>query len=128
MPHFRHSIYKPKFLQTMATFVETFDRYKSEMDGLGISYDADLFQAVTKGLGPSIYNEDSSRVSCTDQTEMERVKNNFLIGKLGLADSPELDAALKEVCDQLGSSNRNKFRAMFYYLLVVKFGKASVFA
>ncbi len=112
----------------MATFAETFASYKAEMDGLGIAYDADLFQAVTKGVGPAIYNNDSSRVSCSDADELARVKNNFLIGKLGLADGPELDAALQAVCDQLGSSNRNKFRAMFYYLLVKKFGKESVYA
>jgi hypothetical protein len=112
----------------MATFVETFEQYKSEFDGLGIAYDEALFQAVTKALGPVIYNNDSGRVSCTDSDEMARVKNNFLIGKLGLADGPELDAALQAVCDQLGSSNRNKFRAMFYYLLVVKFGKESNYA
>lgn len=109
----------------MATFVETFDRYKSEMDSLGIAYDDALFTAVTKSLGPVIYNDDSSRVSCSDAEELARVKNNFLIGKLGLADSPDLDAALQEVCQQLGTSNRNKYRAMFYYLLVEKLGQQS---
>jgi Protein of unknown function (DUF2853) len=111
----------------MATFVETFETLKSEMASVGVSYDAALFEKVTKALGPVIYNNDSSRVSCSDQAEMDRVKNNFLINKLGLADGPELDAALKEVCEQLGSSNRNKYRAMFYYLLVVKFGKQSMY-
>jgi hypothetical protein len=111
----------------MATFAETFDNLKSEMDGLGITYDEALFSAVAKGLGPVIYNNDSSRVSCADAEEMARVKNNFLIGKLGLSDGPELDAALQAVCDQLGSANRNKYRAMFYYLLVVKFGKESLY-
>jgi Protein of unknown function (DUF2853) len=112
----------------MATFVETFDRYKSEMAGLGIGYDETLFTAVTKGIGPAIYNDDASRVSCSDADELARVKNNFLIGKLGLSDGPELDTALQEVCEQLGSSNRNKYRAMFYYLLVVKFGKESMYS
>jgi hypothetical protein len=111
----------------MATFVETFDKYKSEFNGLGISFDEALFSKVTKALGPVIYNNDSGRVSCSDDAEMARVKTNFLMGKLGLADGPELDAALKEVCDQMGSSNRNKFRAMFYYLLVVKFGKEAMY-
>jgi len=112
----------------MATFVETFDKYKSELDTLGISYDEALLSAVTKGLGPAIYNEDSSRVSSSDPDELARVKTNFLIGKLGLKDSPELDQALLDVIEQLGSSNRNKYRAIFYYLLVVKLGKASVYA
>lgn len=112
----------------MATFVETFDNYKTEMTNLGISFDEALFSAVTKAMGPVIYNADSSKVSCSNADELARVKNNFLIGKLGLADGPELDAALQEVCNQLGSSNRNKYRAMFYYLLVVKFGKQGMYA
>ena len=112
----------------MATFVETFDKYKSELDTLGISYDEALLSAVTKGLGPAIYNEDSSRVSSSDPDELARVKTNFLIGKLGLKDGPELDQAIADVVEQLGSSNRNKYRAIFYYLLVVALGKASVYA
>ena len=112
----------------MATFVETFDKYKSELDTLGISYDEALLSAVTKGLGPAIYNEDSSRVSSSDPDELARVKTNFLIGKLGLSDGPELDQAIADVVEQLGSSNRNKYRAIFYYLLVMKLGKASVYA
>ena len=107
----------------MATFVETFDIYKAELNNLGITYDEALFTAVTKGLGPVIYNADASKVSSSDPEELARLKNNFLIGKLGLADGPELDAAIQEVVDRLGSSNRNKYRAIFYYLLVVKFGK-----
>ena len=59
---------------------------------------------------------------------MDRVKNNFLIKKLGLSDGPALDAAIGEVAEKLGKSNRNKYRAMVYYLLVKKFGKESVFA
>ena len=112
----------------MATFVETFDKYKSELDNLGISYDESLLSAVTKGLGPAIYNEDSARVSSSDSEELARVKTNFLIGKLGLKDGPELDQAIADVIEQLGASNRNKYRAIFYYLLVVKLGKESVYA
>jgi hypothetical protein len=59
---------------------------------------------------------------------LDRVKKNFLIGKLGLEDGPELDAAMQNVCEQMGSSNRNKFRAIFYYLLVKNLGLESKFA
>ena len=111
----------------MATFEETVKVFEAEMDRLGIHYHDDLFQAITKSLGPSIYNADSSRVSCSDQSELDTVKNNFLIGKLGLEDGPELDAAIKEVCGALGSSNPNKYRACFYYLLVGKFHRELMF-
>lgn len=111
----------------MATFAETFERYKSEMDSLGIVYDEPLFAAVTKSLGPAIYQDDAGRVSCSDPGELARVKDNFLIGKLGLTDGPDLDAAIQEVCRTLGLSNRNKFRAIFCYLLVLKFDKTSLY-
>ena len=113
----------------MSKFDEALERYKGEMEGkLGISNVNDaLLKEVTKSLGPSIYLDDASRVSCSDKDELGRVKTNFLIKKLGLADGPELDTALAEVCDKMGSSNRNKYRAIFYYLLVQKFGKESQF-
>ena len=112
----------------MSKFDEAVTLYKSEMDKLGLSYDEDLLTKVAKGLGPSIYNPDSSKVSSTDQAEIDRVKNNFLIKKLGLADGPNLDAAIQKAVDALGSSNRNKYRAMFYYLLVKELGQESHYA
>jgi len=115
---------------TMSKFQEALDLYASEMTGkLGCkTVDADLLKAVTKACGPSIYNKDSSKVSCSDKTELERVANNFCKKKLGLTDDAAIDAAIKEVCEKMGSSNRNKYRAIFYYMLVEKFGKQSIFA
>ena len=113
----------------MSKFQAALDLYTKELkDKAGVTADADLLKAVTKACGPAIYNEDSCRVSTSDKTELERVKKNFLIKKLGLSDGPALDAAISEVGEQLGKSNRNKYRAMFYYLLTKKFGKESVFA
>ncbi|MGB0869612.1 MAG: DUF2853 family protein [Flavobacteriales bacterium] len=112
----------------MSKFDEALETYGAEMTKLGLSFDADLLKLVTKGLGPSIYNADSSKVSSSDQSELDRVKEKFLIGKLGLEDGAELDSAIADVVETLGASNRNKYRAIFYYLLVVKFGKESIYA
>ncbi|MCP5062555.1 MAG: DUF2853 family protein [Ignavibacteriae bacterium] len=113
----------------MASFVEAMAELKSEMDKLGISgYDEALLIAIAKSQGPSIYLEDAKRVSCSAPEELARVKNNFLIRKLGLADDSSLDGAIKAVCEQLGSSNRNKFRIIFYYLLTKNLNKESLFA
>ena len=113
----------------MSKFDEALELYNAEMPKLGIKkYDPELLRAVTKGLGPSIYRRDSSTVSCSDESELNRVKKNFLIKKLGLEDGPELDKAIQEVCKKMGSSNRNKYRAIFYYLLATKFKKESVYA
>lgn len=111
----------------MSKFNECVELYKSQNEALGLGLDEALLTAVAKGLGPSIYNADSSKVSGSDNKEKETVKNNFLIKKLGLADTPALDAAIDEVLEKMGSSNRNKQRAVVYALLVKKFGKESMF-
>lgn len=111
----------------MSKFDEKLDLYKGSMDKLGLSYDATLLAAVTKGLGPSIYKKDAETVSGSSEKELATVKNNFLIKKLGLSDGPKLDAAIASTVEKMGTSNRNKYRAIFYYLLVKEFGKESIY-
>lgn len=112
----------------MSKFQECLDTYKEQFKKLDVSYDEDLLTKVAKGCGPSIYNRDASTVSGGDQAELDTVKKNFLIKKLGLSESDNLDEAIKEVIDIFGSSNRNKYRAMFYYLLVKKYKKESIYS
>jgi hypothetical protein len=87
----------------------------------------DLLMKVTMGLGPAIYNADASKVSGTDNKELERVKTNFLIKKLGMADSPGLMEAINGVMDTYGATERNKHRAVVYYILARHFNKESVY-
>ena len=90
--------------------------------------DMDLLTKVTIGCGPAIYNADSSTVAGTDESELETVKKNFLMKKLGLADSPKLMEAINAVIDTYGRSERSKHRAVVYYMLTKHFGKESVYA
>ncbi len=85
-----------------------------------------LVKAVFKGLGPSVYNKDASLVSCSDPAELETVRKNYLLKKLGLDDTPALDDAIKEVCEIM-KDTRRKSRVTFYYLLMKHFGKESVY-
>jgi len=104
-------------------------KYAADLkDKCGITPDMDLLKKVTIGLGPSIYNADSSTVSGSDEKELATVKNNFLIKKLGLSDSPDLDKAIDSVIETYGRSNRNKYRAVIYYMLAKHFKKESVYA
>ena len=112
----------------MSQFIELMDLYKSEMTRLEIAFDETLLEKVAKGLGPSIYNVDSSLVSSSDKEELQRVNDAYLVKKLGLDDSPSNMDAINDVVNVFGSSNRNKYRVIFYYLLCVKFGKESVYA
>lgn len=93
----------------------------------GMSPDMDLLTKVTIGCGPSIYDADAATVASSQAGEIETVKNNFLIKKLGLSDGPELDAAIDKVIDTYGKSERNKYRAVVYYMLTKHFGKEAVY-
>lgn len=92
-----------------------------------ITADMDLLTKVTAGCGPSIYNADACKVSSSDKAEMDRVRNNFLSKKLGVTDEKTQDKALDYAITTYGKSNSNKYRAVFYYLLVTHLKKASVY-
>jgi hypothetical protein len=103
-------------------------KYAADLkDKCGVNPDMDLLTKVTIGCGPSIYNDDSATVAGTQQAELDTVKNNFLIKKLGLSDGPELDAAIDAVMEKYGRSNKNKYRVVVYYLLTVHFKKESAY-
>lgn len=94
---------------------------------LGVEPDMDLLTKVTIGCGPAIYDADAETVSSSSKDELETVKKNFLIKKLGLKDGPALDEAMTKVIEAYGKSERNKHRAVVYYMLTKHFGKESVY-
>jgi hypothetical protein len=93
-----------------------------------VTPDMALLTKVTIGCGPSIYDNDAQTVAASDKDELERIKSNFLIKKLGLTDGANLMDGINAAVDTYGKSERNKFRAVFYYLLVKHFGKEKVYA
>ncbi len=112
----------------MGKLDEKIAKYQDSAKELKLSIPPELIDKVTRGLGPSIYNKDAETVSCSDSKELETVRKNFLKKKLQLINSDaDLDAAIMRVCEKLGSSNRNKYRALFYAQLVQDFGHESVY-
>lgn len=104
-------------------------KYASDLkDKCGVEPDMDLLTKVTIGCGPSIYNKDSAVVATSASSELETLKKNFLIKKLGLSDGPKLDEGIEAVVEQYGKSNPAKQRPVVYYLLVKHFGKESVYS
>ena len=81
----------------------------------GMEPDMDLLTKVTIGCGPAIYDADASTVAATQESELETVKNN------------ELMDAIKSVLETYGMSERNKYRAVVYYMLTKHFGKEAVY-
>lgn len=111
----------------MSQFDEKVTIYLNAVEELNLDLDPELVAAVAKSLGPSIYNDDASLVSSSDEEELDLVRENFLIGKLGLEDGPALDEAIDHVIVQMGSDNRQKHRAVFYTILTQHFQKEDVF-
>ena len=107
---------------------ELIAKYAADIkEKFGEDPDMGFLTKVAIGLGPAIYNLDASKVSGSDDKELDTVKNNFLIKKLGLADGPQLMEAINTVIEKYGKSEKNKHRAVIYYQLARHFNKESVY-
>lgn len=93
----------------------------------GMDPDMDLLTKVTIGCGPAIYDADAATVASSQEGELETVKRNYLMKKLGLKDSPDLMAGIEKAIETYGKSERNKYRAVMYYMLCKHFGKESIY-
>ena len=107
----------------MSKFEEKLATYETSLEKIDKGGDKELLRKVTKGLGPSIYNNDSNRVACSDKKELQRVVDNFCMKKLGMTDEAKAMDAVQSVCKQY--TERSKHRAVFYYLLVKELGMES---
>ncbi|RRS32213.1 MAG: hypothetical protein P794_02265 [Epsilonproteobacteria bacterium (ex Lamellibrachia satsuma)] len=113
----------------MSKIDEKLEQYITASKELNLGLSADIITKVTQDLVPAIYQRDSEIVSCSDSSELDTVKKSFLQKKLGLTlDDAELDAAIKKVCEEMGSSNRNKYRALFYAMLAKECGREDFYA
>lgn len=111
----------------MSKFDDVVSTCKDQMDKCGIEVDETLLKAVAKGLGPSIYNKDALLVAAGDAKEVDGIKERFIGKKLGVTGA-EADAAVAHAIEKIGSSNRQKLRPVFYYLIVKHLGKESIYS
>ena len=113
----------------MSKLDEKIELYQAENKKLGLGLSDEYIANIAKSLGPAIYRADTEIVACGDKSELDRIRNNYLKKKLGLEKSnEELDAIIKKVCEILGTSNRRKYRALFYGLLAKEAGKEDIYA
>lgn len=87
----------------------------------------DLLTKVVIGCGPSIYNADMFRRR-VGQDRNRPGQDQLPDQEAKLVDGLALDAAIQDVMTKYGSGNRNKYRAVVYYMLCVHFGKQAVYA
>lgn len=100
----------------MSKFDLALEKATKQLQDCGVNADAEFLTKVAKGLGPALYNRDASLVAFSSTKELETVKNNFLIKKLGLTNEDQCAQALEAVKEKLSSINQ-KQRLVVYYLL-----------
>ncbi|MEM7696529.1 MAG: DUF2853 family protein [Pseudomonadota bacterium] len=89
--------------------------------------DAECVAGIVRHCGIALRSRDASMVSCSDESERNRVRDSFLKKKLGRTeDDTELDHAVMEVCQKM-QATRQKSRVTFYYLLAEKYGQLELF-
>lgn len=82
--------------------------------------------AMEKTYRLVLSSPDTAVVAFGDPAERETVKKNFLIKKLGLSASDDLDAGLDAVAAKMKGVTRRS-RLTVYYLLAEHFNKLGVF-
>ena len=91
-------------------------------------YDAGADEAVVdkivKHLGIALRSRDASLVSCSDPSELARVREKWCGKKLGVTDEAAGDEVIAKVCEQM-KGDRSKSRVTFYYLVAKHLGKLS---
>jgi Protein of unknown function (DUF2853) len=84
-------------------------------------------QGIVRHCGIALQSKDASLVSASDPAELERVRESFLVKKLGREESEaDLDAAIAAVVGKM-KDERNKSRVTVYYLLAEHFGQLTDF-
>jgi len=111
----------------MSTLDELVGKYIADVKDMEDSPDVDLIRKIAESLGPSIHNRNASLVASSDESELNTVRKNFLVNKLGLEDKDELNIAINQVLEKYGKSNRNKYRVVVYYLLTKHYNKEQLF-
>ena len=92
----------------ISKYLEDIKRYDSSPNEKAV-------ETIVKYLGIALRSRDASLVSCSDDSELDRVRTGFCVKKLGLDASAAADAVAK-VCEQM-KGDRAKQRVTFYYLV-----------
>lgn len=102
----------------MSEYLDDVQRYDSGAD-------ADIVAKIVKHLGIALRGRDSSLVSCSDTSELDRVREKWSMKKLGETDVSACDGVIGKVCEEM-KGDRNKNRVTFYYLVAKHHGKLGI--
>ncbi|MCB1787473.1 MAG: DUF2853 family protein [Chromatiaceae bacterium] len=96
--------------------------YVADVKRYDAGADADTVQKIVKHLGIALRSKDASLVSCSDKSELDRVREKWCAKKLGQTDAAAADAVIKKVCETM-KGDKQKQRVTFYYLVAREMGK-----
>jgi hypothetical protein len=96
--------------------------YLSDVKKYDPKADAAVVDKIVKHLGIALRSKDASMVSCSDKSELGRVRDKWCMKKLGATDAAAADAVVAKVCGQMKAA-RQKSRVTFYYLVAKEMGK-----
>lgn len=110
----------------MSDLQQKLDKFKasaiSQLEQCGVTdIDDSVISELVSNLRLVIDNTDALHVAGTDPSELETVRKNFVVKKLGVDDVEKGKQAVEEVAKTM-SPVRMKNRAAFYYLLKKKLG------
>ncbi len=96
--------------------------YVADVQRYDAGADPDVVKKIEKHLGIALQSKDASLVSCSDQSELDRVREKWCIKKLGATDAGAADAVVRKVCETM-QADRRKQRVTFYYLVAKEMGR-----
>jgi hypothetical protein len=96
--------------------------YLADVKRYDAGADADVVAKIVKHLGIALRSKDASLVSCSDQSELDRVRDSWCKKKLGASDDAKCNDIIGKVCEAM-KADRNKQRVTFYYLVAKHMGK-----
>ncbi len=86
------------------------------------SVDEAVVASMEKTYRLVLSRPDSALVAFTDADEIQTVKKNFIVGKLGVTDDAAADAAIETVNKKMAGVTR-RGRLTVYYLIAEELGK-----
>ncbi|WP_438747603.1 DUF2853 family protein [Pararhizobium sp. O133] len=89
--------------------------YLADVQKYDSGADEAVVNKIVKYLGIALRNRDSSLVSASDKTELDRVKEKWCGKKLGVT-GEDADAAVEAAAKTM-AGDRSKSRVTFYYLV-----------
>ena len=90
--------------------------YLADVKRYDAGADAGAVEKIVKHLGIALRSKDASLVSCSDQSELDRVREKWCMKKLGATDEDACNDIIAKVCETM-NGDRNKQRVTFYYLV-----------